>query len=500
MDWNLPSRQASGKYSNVISRVSGEKWFRALVENSLDTVALIAPDGTILYQSPSVRHILGYADQELIGRQIFELLHPDDALRVINLFSRLLDAPESSIRAEFRYRHKNGSYRWIESVGSNFLAEPSVQAIVANYRDITERKEAEKALRHLAAIVQSSDDAIISRTLDGILTSWNPGAERLYGYRAHEVIGQHVSLLLPPEQLAELLEMDERIKRGERIIHYETVRLTKDQRPIHVAITVSPIRNAAGALTGVSTIARDITERKKAEAQALELAVEKERARMLADFVRNASHDFRTPLSTINTCLYLLEHTDDPSKRRERIQVIAQQSERLAKLVEGLLTMTRLDYAPELALHPLDLNGLVQQIALKLRPLSKRVLILNLANDNLPIEADEMEMGRALTEVVANAVQYTPDGGQITVRTYRQNHHVVAEVQDTGIGIAEEDLPHIFERLYRADKARTTQTGGVGLGLSIARKIVEAHGGTIEAASVLGEGSIFKIALPRLDA
>ncbi len=492
--------QGPGKHSTIISRISSETWFRALIENSLDTVSLIASDGTILYQSPSIVHILGYTHDELIGRTIFELLHPGDALRIASLFGQLLSNPDSRVRAEFRYQHQDGSYRWIEGVASNFLAEASIEAIVANYRDITERRLAEERLQQLAEIVESSDDAIIGTTLDGIITAWNPGAEQLYGYTAAEALGLHVAFLVPPDRLDERMQLQQRLEQGEHIAQFETVRLAKDQTPVDVALTMSPIKDALGRITGVSTIAHDITDRKRAAQQALELAIEKERVQVLAEFVRNASHDFRTPLSVINTSLYLLGKTVEPNKQHQRLHTIEQQTSRLTRLVEGLLTMTRLDFGGEYEFESLDLNRLVRLIADQACPSSHPQLILDLTEEPLLIHADEAELRRALTEVVANALLYTPDDGTVTVHTYRHNGDIVAEIRDTGIGIGEEDLPHIFERLYRADKARSVQTGGIGLGLSIAKKIVEAHGGGIAVASTLGAGSAFTITLPRLEA
>jgi PAS domain S-box-containing protein len=337
----------------------------------------------------------------------------------------------------------------------------------------------------------------VGSSLDGIITSWNPGAEELYGYSATEAIGQHIVMLVPTDRLPEQAAIETRIERGEHIAHFETVRLAKDQTPVEVALTISPMKDAAGRMIGLSSIARDITDRKRAERQALELAIEKERVRVLAEFVQNASHDFRTPLSVINTSLYLLGKTTDPLKQQGRLQTITQQTDRLTRLVDGLLTMTRLDSGTTCEFEVLDLNQLVRFAASQTCPAPDQGLILNLAREPLLVQADESELGRALHEVVTNALQYTP-GGIVMIYTYRQNGHAVTEVKDNGIGIAEEDLPHVFERLYRADKARSLANGGNGLGLSIAKKIVEMHGGTIQVASALGEGSTVTIRLPRL--
>ena len=246
---------------------------------------------------------------------------------------------------------------------------------------------------------------------------------------------------------------------------------------------------------------QEIIEREEAETRALELAVERERMRVLAEFVRDASHDFRTPLSTINTSLYLLQHVKNAEKQQHLIQVIERQVGRLARLVEGLLTMTRLDSSLNFNRVPLDVNGLILDVKSHLQPAAaaKNIsLEVELTEDIPLVLADETELSRAITEITQNAVQYTPEHGQVCIASRLNGSSLSLEIRDTGIGIEQADLPHIFERLYRADKARSTDTGGVGLGLPIAQRIIEAHGGRIEVSSQVGIGTSFKIYLPTL--
>ena len=244
---------------------SAERRFQALIEHSWDAIALLTADGTVTYASPATRRILGYDPDELVGRNALELIHPDDRALTSRLLGQLLAQPGASATAEYRFCHKDGSWRWLEGTGTNLLGDPSVQGIVANFRDITERKRIDEASSRLVAIVESSDDAIISETLDGILTSWNPGAERIYGYRAEEAIGQPRSIIIPPDHRNEFPTMLERLKRGERIEHFETVRLRKDGRRIDVSVSMSPIRDPAGRIVGAAGIAREITEHRRAQ-------------------------------------------------------------------------------------------------------------------------------------------------------------------------------------------------------------------------------------------
>ncbi len=246
-------------------RVSEER-FQALEQNSWDAVHLLSTEGIILYESPSVVRVLGYEPEELVGRNSFELVHPDDVPRVGELFGPLTTTPGLTLTAEVRVRHKDGSWPWMDCVATNLLEHPAVRAIAVNYRDITERKRAEAESILLAAIVGSSDDAIIGKNLNSIITSWNKGAERLFGYTASEMVGTSITRLIPADRPDEENQILGKLKRGEKIEHFETLRQTKDGRLVDVSIAVSAIKDAAGNIVGASKVARDITARKQAEA------------------------------------------------------------------------------------------------------------------------------------------------------------------------------------------------------------------------------------------
>jgi len=378
-------RQRKASEENAIGLRASERRFRALLENSWIGITMLSAEATILYINQSVTRILGFGVEELVGQNAFTVIHPDDVQSVREAFARLSKSPGSSVIIEYRSRHRDGSWRWIEAIGTNLLAEPGVNAIVCNYQDITrrrqveeavveseerfrvalktspvvlfnqdrdlrytwiynpsrgysvdevegktdaellsaedaerltrikrrvietgtsareeveltsggirnvydlniepmldplgkisgitcvalditERKRAEERIRELGAIVESSDDAIFGRTLDGLITSWNKGAEKIYGYAENEVIGQPVSILVPVDRQDEAPEILGRVAQGESISHYETVRRRKDGQEIHVSLTISPIRNWEGRIVGASAIARDITERKR---------------------------------------------------------------------------------------------------------------------------------------------------------------------------------------------------------------------------------------------
>lgn len=246
-----------------------EKRFRALIENSVDSITLLDASGTILYTSPSVTRTLGYAAEELIGHAAAELVHPDELEKLRTIFSTIMQEAGKSTHAQFQVRHKDGTFRWVRGSGLNLLHDPAVAAVVINYQDITERKHIIEERQRLSAIVKSSDDAITGITIDGIITSWNKGAQRIYGYTAEEALGKPIALIRLPDREGEFAANMQKLQRGESIDHSETLRRRKDGTIITVSVSSSPVRDDTGAIIGVSSIARDITKQKQLEAEIL---------------------------------------------------------------------------------------------------------------------------------------------------------------------------------------------------------------------------------------
>jgi len=315
-----------------------------------------------------------------------------------------------------------------------------------------------------------------------------------------EVIGKSDFDFTEPE-LAEAYFADEQalLKSGETIVNREECAIDSDGSKVYLSITKIPLRDIHGQVIGLIGTNHNITERKRAEEQALELSKEREQVKMLSDFIRDVSHDFRTPLATISSSLYLMTRTTDPEKQKRYFGSAEEQITRLTQLIDRLLIMSRLDSQSVLEFEVIDVNRIVSDVFSKVtydaQQKSIRVEILP-DESNLMIQANLQELSLALMELGQNAVTYTPPNGAITVRTRQKNDEAVIQVFDSGIGILSSDLPLIFQRLYRADQARSTTTGGVGLGLSIAKRIVELHHGRIEVESFVGKGSIFRILLP----
>jgi PAS domain S-box-containing protein len=251
--------------------------FRSLIEETGVGVATIDLTRAFTYVNGGLAELLGYSVEEVLGHRFEEFLHPDDTEKVAKLFLKAISSSVEPETIEFRVMHKDGRVLHFLSKPTRYMIDGQTVGFQAIIIDVSERKQSEEAIVRLAAIVESSDDAIIGKTLDGIITSWNKGAERIYGYSAEEVIGKPVSLLLPPGRQDELKEILERVRRGEQVEHYESERVRKDGRVISISLTVSPVRDSAEKVVGASTIARDVTQRKNME-QALRESEERYRA------------------------------------------------------------------------------------------------------------------------------------------------------------------------------------------------------------------------------
>ena len=243
-----------------------EERFRALVAHSSDAIMLINRDGTIQWVSEGNRELTGFEPEELVGRSAFADLHPEDVEAIRGAFAQTLEQPGVPIKARYRAQHKSGEWRNREGTGANRLDDPAVGAVVVNYRDVTDRERADEQRAHLAAIVESSQDAIIGTTLDSTILSWNAGAERLYGYTAEQMRGRSIFTLVPSDRHEELKTILLRLRSGKTVRRYETTRVTKADRLLDVSVSISPIRDNTAAVIAASSVERDISDRKRAEA------------------------------------------------------------------------------------------------------------------------------------------------------------------------------------------------------------------------------------------
>jgi PAS domain S-box-containing protein len=379
-------------------------------------------------------------------------------------------------------------------------ANASLRQQMAERKRIEEILETERNL--LRALVDNLPHFVYYKDAQTRFVITNDATARGFGLARDQIIGKS-DLDLHPRELAQRFHAKEMhvLQTGQPLIDHEEMVIDDRGRAMWLLTNKIPVRDKNGQIIGLVGFSIDITERKQIEAQKLELALAKEKTNFLKNFLNNISHDFKTPLSIMNTSLYLLEKSNDPDYRSIKIETLKAQVQHLQHYIQDILTISRLDSLPEMTTQPLDVNLLIQEVEKQFHTVAeKKHLKIHLAlGVDLPlVTADADELKRAFVNMLENALRYTPDGGSITLRTAASGQRIHVDIQDTGIGIGESDLPYIFESFYRADKARAMDTGGTGLGLAIVKRIIEMHQGTITVESAPGVGSTFHIQLPAM--
>jgi PAS domain S-box-containing protein len=381
-------------------------------------------------------------------------------------------------------------------------ASGAVVGAVNMLLDVTDRKRAEVDRNLLAAIVESSDDAIVSKTFEGVITSWNRGAERIFGYSPEEAIGQHISLLIPPEQADDVEHILGCVRRGERVDHYQTRRRAKDGRILDVSLTVSPVRDAAGNIVGASKVARDITAQKRA-AEALKESEERlrEANRRKDEFLAMLSHELRNPLAAISSAVQVARRSALDESLAWSTEVIERQVRHLARLIDDLLDVSRITRGKiQLREEVIEIGPVLNGAVDAVRPLvedRRHELNVSFRSGTLRVRADRVRLEQVVTNLLTNAAKYTEAGGRIWLSAERDGGDVVIRVRDTGIGIPPEKLPQMFELFVQDERALARSEGGLGIGLTLVKSLVEMQRGSISATSGgPGRGSEFTVRLP----
>ena len=485
--------------------LQSEAWYRMLADSLPHLVWTCRADGPCDYLSPRWVEYTGIPESDQLGYRWLEQLHPDDRDRVIAEWTEAA-AHGENFDIEFRIRRADGAFRWFKTRAIP-LRNNDGQLVkwFGSNSDVDDSKRAQDELRasnerlaHLAALVESSDDAILSKGIDGTILSWNQGAERLYGYTCQEIIGRPISMLLPPDRPHEVEEILRKLKRGEEIAHFETVRIRKDGSLIDVSVTVSPIRDADGKLTGASTIARDIGARKTAEASLARKAAELARSNEeLGQFAYIASHDLQEPLRMVASYTQLLSRRYKGRLDADADEFIAfavDGASRMQRLIEDLLAYSRV------GTRGMDLVSTSSEEAFGQALVNLRGSIeesgAKVTHDPLPeVRADEPQMVQLFQNLVGNAIKYRRAGvPRVHVSAARDSGGIWRySVKDNGIGIEPQYFEKIFgmfQRLHKRD-----EFSGTGIGLAICKKIVERHGGTISVESRPGRGSTFHFTL-----
>ncbi|HEY6380553.1 MAG TPA: PAS domain S-box protein, partial [Pseudolabrys sp.] len=604
-----------------------------------DAVITTDTDGRVTYLNPVAETLTGWKTLDAAGQPldtVFRIVNEQDGRSVESPVTRALR--EGAIVGLANHTvliGKDGAERTIADSAAPIKDDYGrVVGCVLIFRDISDRRrweknEAERLLsaRLLASIVESSDDAIISKSLAGIIQSWNAGAERLFGYSAKDAVGRHISLIIPPDRIAEEDHIIARLKAGHRVEHYETERVRRNGEPISVSLTISPIRDAAGNVVGASKIGRDITDRKRAEAdrqkfvtlvenstdfigmydlegvpfyinpaglemvglegiaeaqrvhvrdfffpedqarimdELLPSVIEKghaevevrfrnfrtQQARWMAykilavtdakgrriafatvsqdiaerrrlednllklaadlsavdrrknEFLATLAHELRNPLAPLRYMLELLKRTDaDSETRAQAVDTMQRQLSQLVRLVDDLLDLNRITHDRlELRKRPIEIAAVIEQAIESCRPLAESAgheVRTSMPSESIYVHADETRLTQVLANLINNSCKYTNPGGKIEVTAKRDGDDVLVMVSDNGIGIAQDKLDDIFDMFTQIDQSAERSRGGLGIGLTLVKRLVQMHGGAVEARSAgKGLGSEFVVRLP----
>ena len=505
----LVSFLTSARQQSEQSLRESEKRYRLLFESNplplwvcdLETLQFLAVNEAAIQS-------YGYSRKEFLSMTLKDIRPAEEIPALLNAIGSA--SPKLEVAGTWRHRKKDGTVVDVEITTHPLIFdERRAQIVLAN--DVTERKRAEKKLSLLSAIVESSDDAIISKTLDGRILSWNPAAERLYGYTATEAIGQPVMMLIPPDRPDEEPQIIERIRRGERVDHYETVRLRKGSTLIAVSLTVSPLKDAQGRIIGASNIARDITERKRAEEEVRRLNEELERRvqertaqlqaanRELEAFSYSVSHDLRAPLRHINGFSQaLLEDYADKLDEEGKgyLREVRAASQEMAQLIDDVLQLARVTRS-EMCRQVVNLSEIARVAVAELQKGDAERAVVVTVEDGIVAQGDKRLLRIMLDNLLGNAWKFTSKRAHAEVAFGQERGaggETVYFVRDNGAGF---DMAYVnklfgaFQRLHTANEFE-----GTGIGLATVQRIVNRHGGRVWAKGAIGQGATFYFTLP----
>jgi len=474
----------------------------AVVESSEDAIITETMDGTIETWNQAAERMFGYTAAEAVGKNI-DIISPLDRRE-----------EEDEVRSRLR---AGGTVNHFETVAITRTGEPvpislSVSPILTTegrmvgfsriVRDISRQKALEWEALRLAAIVDSSEDAIVSKDLNGVVQTWNHAAERMFGYTADDIIGRSIVMIIPHDRRAEEESVLARIRAGTSVEHFETIRQRKDGSLVEISLSVSPIRTADGTVVGASKIARDISEQRR-------LAREAEEANRLKDeFLATLSHELRTPLNAVLGYTRMLRMGQFGSEgndgHQRAMEIIERNANIVSQLVSDVLDVSSI-VTGKIRLKPsrTDLVAIVLASVDVVRPSAEaKGVALRVEAPDSPVLAfcDTDRMQQVFWNLLTNAVKFTPRGGSVDVRVAVSDRIGEVTVTDTGIGMRPESIPYLFQRFWQAESVHSRDTGGLGLGLALARHFVELHGGTIAASSAgEGKGASFSVTVPLVD-
>ncbi|MGA2397008.1 MAG: PAS domain S-box protein [Steroidobacteraceae bacterium] len=475
----------------------------AIVDSSDDAILSKTLDGIITSWNAGAVRLFGYEPEEIIGKSIKTLIPAELHDEERHILARLRRGERIDHFETTRVR-KDG-HRLQLSITVSPIRDASGTIVGASKiaRDIGPQRNAERTAAQLAAIVESSEDAIVSKNLDGRIQSWNAGAMRIFGYAAEEAVGQSITLIIPPEMYAEERHILDRVRRGERVEHFDTIRLTKDGRRIPVSVSVSPVCDPRGTIIGASKIARDISERKEAD-EALQESEQalREADRRKDEFMALLAHELRNPLAPIRYALATARKSDRTAEQQRRAEeIIERQVAHMSRLLDDLLDVSRITRGMlELKRADTELTVVLGTAIEAARPIldaKGHDLSLDLPKQAVRLVADSVRLAQVFSNLLINAAKYTDPGGHIELCAAQIDNEVIVSVRDNGMGISTDMMPRLFTMFAQDSTVVNHSEGGLGIGLALARGVVDLHGGRVEARSAgPGLGSEFIVTIP----
>jgi PAS domain S-box-containing protein len=470
-----------------------EQRFRSLSACSPVGFFLTDTSGNCVYTNARCQEICGFTFEEALGHGWAEFVHPADRGRVLTEWAQTA-MHGGEFAAEFRWGRSGEDIRWSFIRSAPQISDDGqVIGHVGTVEDITARKQAEEARHKLAAIVESSDDAIVSKNLSAIVTSWNPSAERMFGYTAEEMIGRSILTIIPPEMHSDEDMILSKIRRGEKINHFETVRVTKSGERIEVSLSISPVRDDQGKIIGAAKIARNITENKKIE-RALRTTEKLAAAGRLAATV---AHEINNPLEAVTNLVFLAKRDlPDAAKVARHLDMAERELDRVAHIARQTLGFYRETSSPTSVNVVKTLDDLLYLYEKRLE--TRSIQVRKVYTKAVEITGLAGEIRQAFSNLISNAIDAMPHGGSLVIKVSESHRWggspaegVRVSVLDTGSGIGRQEQKHLFEPFFT-----TKADVGTGLGLWITRNIIEKHGGTIRFKSKGGAGTVFSVFLP----
>lgn len=471
-----------------------------IFERSLAIKFIVDPDTQqIVKANQAAANFYGYTIQQLKQMSVSTIntLSADEITAEMQRARR-----EERLFFEFRHRLASGEIRDV-NVYPTPIKHNGKDLLYVIVLDVTSQKETERALRtnqqRYRALFQQSHDAvfILNLSFDHPPLEVNQRAADMLGYTLHELYHLPPWDYIAPTEHSKTAHVIKRLLNGEIVPPYERLLRRKDGTYLPVEINVELVRDGDGNPMHIQSLIRDISARKAEQQRTLDFQFEQERSRLLADFIENVSHEFRTPLSTIATSAYLCSRAPSSDRREERLATIQEQVNRISNLVDMLLLITRVQQDANFTFKDEVLTLILANVIEEYRPryTQKAISLSTNFRSHLPrVSADADYLYIALAQMLDNAIRYTPVDGSIVISTYVQDDQVIIEFLDSGAGIAPDDIPHIFKRFFRGDESHSSP--GFGLGLSLAETIIQQHGGFIDVESKEGRGSRFCVILP----